>query len=78
MRRGLTPEEACIEGLQRIVRWTQSQPPFNVKYVALRRDGMAGCAALWGTAAEPPEAALQTTAGFRVIKGKWLFAGAPR
>lgn len=78
MRRGLSPEDACIEALQRIVRWTQPKPGFNVKYVALRRDGAAGCAALWGTPAGPPEAALQTAAGFQVIKGKWLFEGEPR
>lgn len=78
MRRGLSPEEACIEALQRIVRWTQPKPAFNVKYVALRRDGAAGCAALWGTPAGPPEAALQTSAGFQVVNGKWLFEGEPR
>lgn len=78
MRRGLSPEDACLEALQRIVQWTQPKPPFNVKYVALRRDGVAGCAALWGTADGPPEAALQTAAGFQVIRGKWLFEGAPR
>lgn len=78
MRRGLSPEDACIEALQRIVRWTEPKPGFNVKYVALRRDGAAGCAALWGTPASPPEAALQTATGFQVVKGKWLFEGEPR
>lgn len=78
MRRGLSPEDACLDALQRIVRWTQASPPFNVKYVALRRDGAAGCAALWGTSSGPPEAALQTAAGFQVIQGKWLFDGEPR
>jgi N4-(beta-N-acetylglucosaminyl)-L-asparaginase len=78
MSRGVAPEEACLEALRRIVRWTQPEPDFNVKYVALRRDGTAGCAAIWGTPAGPPEAALQTAAGFQVIKGKWLFEGAGR
>jgi len=78
MSRGVAPEEACLEALRRIVRWTQPKPDFNVKYVALRRDGAAGCAAMWGTPAGPPEAALQTAAGLQILKGKWLFEGNPR
>jgi N4-(beta-N-acetylglucosaminyl)-L-asparaginase len=73
MRRGLAPEDACLEALQRIVRWTQERPDFNVQFVALRRDGAAGCAALWGTEAAPPEAAVQTSAGLRVLRGKYLY-----
>ena len=74
MRRGATPEEACLEGLQRIVRWTKPDPGFDVKYVALRRDGVAGCAGLEGTAAAPPQASLQSGSSFQVINGKWLYA----
>jgi N4-(beta-N-acetylglucosaminyl)-L-asparaginase len=73
MRRGLSPEEACREALQRIVHWTREDPDFDVKYVALRRDGEAACVGLRGTATAPPEAAIQTAAGFRVIRGKYFY-----
>jgi N4-(beta-N-acetylglucosaminyl)-L-asparaginase len=73
MRRGLSPVEACREALQRIVRWTSADPDFDVKYVALRRDGEADCVAIRGRAAKPPEAALQNAAGFRLIRGSYLF-----
>ena len=73
MRRGLSPAEACREALQRIVRWTRENPDFDVKYVALRRDGEAACVALRGRRAKPPEASLQSGAGFRVISGSYLY-----
>jgi N4-(beta-N-acetylglucosaminyl)-L-asparaginase len=73
MRRGSSPEEACREALRRIVRWTREDPDFDVKYVALRRDGEAACVGMKGRKAKPPEAALQTAAGFRVISGSYLF-----
>jgi len=73
MRRGASPEDACREALRRIVHWTREDPDFDVKYVALRRDGEAACVAMHGRRAKPPEAALQTTAGFRVIGGSYLY-----
>ena len=73
MRRGLPPAEACREALQRIVRWTRENPDFDVKYVALRRDGEAACVGMKGRPSRPPEAAVQSAAGFRVIKGSYLF-----
>jgi N4-(beta-N-acetylglucosaminyl)-L-asparaginase len=73
MRRGVPPEEACREALRNIVRWTREDPDFDVKYVALRRDGEAACVGLRGRRAGPPEAAFQTAAGFRVIRGSYLY-----
>ena len=73
MRRGAEPEAACLEALRRIVGWTQERPDFQVQFVALRRDGGAGCAALWGSEKAPPEAALQTSAGLRLLRGKYLY-----
>ncbi len=73
MRRGLSPEQACREALKRIVRWTRENPDFDVKYVALRRDGEAACVGMLGRRPRPPEAALQTAAGFRVIRGSYLY-----
>lgn len=72
MARGLSPEDACLEALRRIVRWTEPRPDFQIQYVALRRDGEAGCAALWGAAKEIYETSLQTAAGLRVLRGKYL------
>jgi len=76
MRRGIAPEEACLEALRSIVRWTRAEPEFQVKFVALRRDGEAGCAALWGGRENPAEAALQTASGLRILTGKFLYEGA--
>ena len=73
MRRGSSPEEACREALRRIVRWTRVDPDFDVKYVALRRDGEVACVGMKGRKDKPPEAALQTAAGFRVIAGSYLY-----
>jgi N4-(beta-N-acetylglucosaminyl)-L-asparaginase len=73
MRRGSSPEEACREALRRIVRWTREDPDFDVKYVALRRDGEAACVGMKGRPSGPPQAALQSAAGFRVINGSYLY-----
>src|SRR5262249_54741021 len=73
MGRGTPPEQACREALQRIVHWTRENPDFDVKYVALRRDGEAACVGLRGRKDKPPEASLQSAAGFRVIGGSYLY-----
>lgn len=73
MRRGTSPEQACREALQRIVRWTKENPDFDVKYVALRRDGEAACVGMRGKPDKKPEASVQTAAGFRVISGSYLY-----
>ena len=73
MRRGDSPEQACREALKRIIRWTREDPDFDVKFVALRRDGEAACVGMKGSASGPPEAAVQSAAGFRVIKGAYLY-----
>jgi D-arabinose 1-dehydrogenase-like Zn-dependent alcohol dehydrogenase len=73
MRRGRSPEQACREALERIVRWTRDNPDFDVKYVALRRDGEAACVGMRGRKSKPPEASIQTASGFRVIAGSYLY-----
>lgn len=73
MRRGSSPEDASREALRRIVRWTREDPDFDVKYVALRRDGEAACVGMKGRRDKPPEAAVQNAAGFRVIRGSYLY-----
>lgn len=73
MGRGAAPEEACREALRTIVRWTRENPDFDVKYVALRRDGEAAVVGMRGRRDAPPEAALQAATGFRVIRGTTLY-----
>ena len=68
MRRGVSPQDACIEALRNIIRWTRANPDFDVKFVALRRDGVAGCAAITGGSSRPFEAALQTRTGLTVLQ----------
>ena len=66
-------EATWEEALQRIVHWTSQNPDFDIKYVALRRDGEAACVGLKGRKDRPPQAAVQDAAGFRVINGSYLY-----
>jgi N4-(beta-N-acetylglucosaminyl)-L-asparaginase len=55
MRRGVGPEEACLQACERIVRQTrmkrlldaQGRPAFNVNFYALHKSGTFGGASLW-------------------------------
>jgi N4-(beta-N-acetylglucosaminyl)-L-asparaginase len=56
MRQGLSPTDAALEALRRIVRWTEAQPrlrredgrpAFNVNYYVVNRRGEYGAAAIW-------------------------------
>lgn len=53
MRQGRTPEEACLEMLKRVAKRTEKrlrrpsgEPNFQLKFYALRKDGMFGGAAM--------------------------------
>jgi len=58
MRHGMSPVEACLHGLKRIVETTtesrlrdnEGRPNFDVKYYALARDGRFGSASIWSGA----------------------------
>lgn len=58
MRHGLSPEEACLQALQRIVDTTtearlkreDGKPNFDVKFYALSKDGRHAGAAIWSGA----------------------------
>jgi N4-(beta-N-acetylglucosaminyl)-L-asparaginase len=58
MRSGMSPQEACLFALRRIVETTterrlkreNGQPNFDVKFYALSRDGRFGAAAMWSGA----------------------------
>ncbi|MGQ9618490.1 MAG: N(4)-(beta-N-acetylglucosaminyl)-L-asparaginase [Candidatus Aminicenantia bacterium] len=56
MRKGLTPEEACLKTLERIVETNKKQgylhdekgrPKFNLSFYAIRKDGLYGAASIW-------------------------------
>lgn len=58
MRQGLSPEEACLMALRRIVETTtekrllrkDGRPNFDVKFYAVAKDGRFGAAAIWSGA----------------------------
>ncbi len=77
MRQGMSPTDAALEALRRVVRWSEAQPrllrddgrpAFNVNYYALNRDGEYGAAAIW-----PSSFAVATTAGAEVRDSAYLF-----
>jgi N4-(beta-N-acetylglucosaminyl)-L-asparaginase len=54
MRRGLSPTDACLETLRRVVATTeqrlldaQGRPKFDLTFYALNKRGQFGCASLW-------------------------------
>ena len=55
MRRGLSPTDACLEALRRIVHFTveerlldeDGKPDFNVNFYAVNKQGEHGAAAIW-------------------------------
>ncbi len=53
MRRGMSPNEACLDALKRIVRNHNGDRTrlgqFDISYYALRKDGEYGSASLWRT-----------------------------
>lgn len=56
MRRGLSPEEACLESCKRIIAHAKipsilnkkGKPDFNVTFYAMNKDGQYGCASIYG------------------------------
>ena len=46
MRQGYEPQEACKKALQRIMGKHNGNPSFQVAYIALRKDGVTGAAAI--------------------------------
>ena len=53
MRKGMSPTEACLDTLKRISRNykdDKAKMKFNISFYALRKDGVYGCASLFGAA----------------------------
>jgi N4-(beta-N-acetylglucosaminyl)-L-asparaginase len=77
MRQGMSPTDAALEALRRVVRWSEAQPrllredrtpAFNVDYYAVNRDGQFG-----GAAIRPSRFAVATEAGAEVRDSAYLF-----
>ncbi len=46
MRQGYSPDEACEEALNRVIKAHAGNPDFQIGYIALRKDGEVGAACL--------------------------------
>ena len=46
MRQGYDPKDACEEALKRVIKKHDGNPDFQIGYVAMRKDGKVGAAAL--------------------------------
>ncbi|MDZ7370659.1 MAG: N(4)-(beta-N-acetylglucosaminyl)-L-asparaginase, partial [candidate division KSB1 bacterium] len=73
MRAGRTPEEACLEACRRILEINRGgKIDFNVKFIAVNRNGDVGCAAIRAQSEGEPSVSFITAEGFRVVKGRTL------
>jgi N4-(beta-N-acetylglucosaminyl)-L-asparaginase len=68
MRRGLSPEKACKEALERIIKKSGGNPDFQVAYIAVNKDGEIGAMSLQ----KGFEYALFADGENRLIKSKYL------
>jgi N4-(beta-N-acetylglucosaminyl)-L-asparaginase len=57
MREGMTPQQACRYVCERVMKRHNGRPLFNLKFVALDRQGRYGCCSLRGLAAAGPSPA---------------------
>ncbi len=77
MRRGLSPEEACLSGVKRIVSHVKmdhlkdekSRPNFNVRFYALNKKGAFGSASIYG----PSEFVVHDGKANRMVKSAYLY-----
>ena len=82
MRRGLSPTDACLEVLRRIVARTHDQrllrkdgrPKFGVMFYALRKDGTYGSASIWSGG----QFAISSGGENRLEDCAYLYEGPPR
>ena len=76
MRQGLSPEEACLRTLERVVSMTEARlldergrPRFNLNYYALAKDGGFGAASMYSGG----RFAVADAAGARLMDSAFLF-----
>lgn len=81
MRQGMSPEEACLKTLERVVATTErrllddrGRPRFNLNYYALAKDGRTGGASLY----QGSRYAVADAAGARLVDSAFLFPRAER
>lgn len=77
MRKGLSPQKACEEGCLRIIAVNNGienviRKKFNVKFVAVNKNGEVGCAAIRGLKKDPPHLALINSTGFHSYSGTFI------
>jgi len=69
MRHGMSPVDACLEAIKRIVRRYKGRPDFQVKFYALNKQGEYGGAAIWDDA----ELAVSDAKGSRIEPCAYLY-----
>ena len=81
MRQGMSPEEACLKTLERVVSMTEARlldgrarPRFSLSYYAVAKDGRTGGASLY----EGGQYAVADADGARLVDFAYLFRGAER
>jgi N4-(beta-N-acetylglucosaminyl)-L-asparaginase len=81
MRQGLSPEEACLRTIDRVIAMTESRlldsrgrPLFDLQFYALAKDGRFGSA----TAYEGGSFAVADSQGVRLVPAKFRFSRADR
>lgn len=69
MRHGMSPLEACLDALKRIVKRYPGRPDFQVKFYALNKHGEYAGAAIW----DDGEFAVSDSHGSRIEPGAYLY-----
>jgi N4-(beta-N-acetylglucosaminyl)-L-asparaginase len=69
MRRGLSPEEACKEALEFIIKKNKGEHDFNVSLLAFNRDGEFGSYSVW----DGYKFAFCNEEGNKAYEGKYLY-----
>jgi N4-(beta-N-acetylglucosaminyl)-L-asparaginase len=74
MGQGMSPQEACEEACKKIININGGSKniDFTDKFIAVNKVGEVGCAAIMGSATQPPSAAYINSDGFHVLEGKYF------
>jgi N4-(beta-N-acetylglucosaminyl)-L-asparaginase len=81
MRQGMSPHDACLKALERVVATTEARlldangrPKFDLQYYAVAKDGTFGSAGMW----EGAQFAVADADGARSEKCAFLFSKAQK
>jgi N4-(beta-N-acetylglucosaminyl)-L-asparaginase len=81
MRKGMSPTDACLEAMHRVVRNYRFDPDrlklFDLQFYALNKDGEHGAVSLWSSApnGKPFPYAVHDGSGAKLVLGKAVFQG---